>query len=185
MLPEASRPVHYIKQEEIYIYTHTYIFMSQANIGDRNFQPRSQIYSPLWVLATFQTLHKLGLLKTFSSFVLFLEPLARTWVSPKPRQDDPLFGLAGKRHSTGGQQTPRSPCCVRVSGGLMNPDRTATEAECLENLHLGNRTGQWDQIFPSRQGLWRKRNFSENVERCPNPRVDTLADSLTWQLLLV
>lgn len=104
--------------------------MSQAKVGNRHLQARSQLCSPLWVLTT---LHKPGLLPKFSSFVLFLKPLARTWVSPKPRQDDPLFGLAGKRHSTGGHQSQGSPCCVRVSGRLMNPDRTATQAECLEN----------------------------------------------------
>lgn len=67
------------------------------------------------------------------SFVLFLKPLARTSVTPKPRQDDPLSGLVGKRHSTGGQRSQGSPCCVRVSGGLMNPDRIATEAESLQS----------------------------------------------------
>lgn len=107
-------------------------------MGNRNLQPPSTVVVgtylvPFRVLTTHQTLQKLGLLQKSSSFVLFHEPLARTWVSPKPRQDDPLFSLAGKRHSTGGQQTQGSPCCVRVSGGLMSPDRTATEAGCLEN----------------------------------------------------
>lgn len=47
--------------------------------------------------------------QTSSSFLLFLKPLVGPWVCSKPRQDDPLLGLAGKRRSIGGNRPRRAP----------------------------------------------------------------------------
>lgn len=129
------------------------------------------LYFPPW--ANFKSL-TLSNPQKLHSFVLFLKPLARTPVTPKPRQDDPLSGLVGKRHSTGGQRSQGSPCCVRVSGGLMNPDRIATEAESLQSyiwiIWLDNETES-----SLLEGVYvEKKNISEIFEQCPDPRIDNL-----------
>lgn len=112
-------------------------------------------------------------------------PLARTSVTPKPRQDDPLSGLVGKRHSTGGQRSQGSPCCVRVSGGLMNPDRIATEAESLQSyiwiIWLDSET----ESSLLEGGLCRKKTFLKFLSSAWTHKLRIhVVNSLTWRQFL-
>lgn len=58
-----------------------------------------------WAFEEAKLMHKVR--QTSSSFLLFLKPLVVPCSTP--RQDDPLLGLAGKRHSTGGNRPRRAP----------------------------------------------------------------------------
>lgn len=63
----------------------------------------SPFYAFVWLCAS------AGLAQTSSSLSLFPEPLFGPWACSKPRQDDPLSGQTGQRHSMGGKGPRRTP----------------------------------------------------------------------------
>lgn len=163
-----------------------HIYFYESNIGNRTFQTHWQLDPPLWVLRTHPTVDELVSPKKKKKTQLFCTlpqaPCSRTWVSPKPRQDDPLSRLTGKSRSTGGQRTQGSPRCVGVSGGLMSPDQTATEAERRQKR-------VW-VTGPDREAGFgrstRKKETSLNILNDNQSKELRLCatDWLTWQLLV-